>query len=122
MHVILLLLALPLLPSAWTLTQHGWLAPAPQLKSGISESELQKKYSQLFWIDARENPRPLSGTRSGALPLHEKNWDTQLPLLFQAWDGQTPLVVFCDPGCDNSRRVARKLRELGLDPVLELAP
>ncbi len=75
----------------------------------------------VVWIDARTEADFREGHVPGALLLNEENWGD---LVFEHQDRLQaamgrPVVVYCDgTGCDRSRGVAEKLRQLmGLEPV-----
>jgi rhodanese-related sulfurtransferase len=114
---VLLLLLLPALPGGWLLARAGWVPPDVRTGAGLVETALRERYPQILWIDARERPGRAEGGVPGALPLHVKRWEAELPAVLERWDGESALVVFCDPGCSNSQKVARKLQEIGLGPV-----
>lgn len=77
-----------------------------------------------LWVDARRESDYRSGHAPGAILLNEEGWGDQLFThqdRLQAAMGQ-PVVVYCDgSGCERSRHVAERLRELlGLEPVYVL--
>lgn len=89
--------------------------------SVIEAKQLMADGDELLWIDARGNEAYKEGHYPGAILLNTDNWGD---LMFQNLDrlqsamGE-PVVVYCDgKGCDKSKEVAERLRELlGLDPV-----
>lgn len=79
---------------------------------------------EVVWIDARPAAQYAKEHRPGAILLNEENWGD---LVFAVQDELSaaigkPVVVYCDGrGCEKSRHIAERLRQLiGLDPVYVL--
>ncbi len=83
----------------------------------VSLAQARAWGDRVLWIDALSSRR--TGTRiPGALPLTESGWEIQLPEVLRAWKAGRPIMVICGgPGCEAGRRVAERLRRLGLRPV-----
>jgi rhodanese-related sulfurtransferase len=76
---------------------------------------------QPLWIDARSREDYDAGHIGGAVPLNEQEWDCMLAGVFEVWKPDRPIIVYCSAGCDESERVAFRLRDLGMEPVYFLS-
>ncbi len=102
---------------AWFLTEttDPWEIRIDQV-AGLGE--------EVVWIDARSAAEHEKGHVPGSLLLNEDNWGDRV---FELQDELSaamgkPVVVYCDgSGCEKSRHIAERLRQLvGLDPVYVL--
>lgn len=79
---------------------------------------------EVLWIDARKDEDFEKGHLDGAVSLNEEHWGDRLfDLQDQLQEAMgKPVVVYCDgSGCERSRHVAERLRELlGMEPVYVL--
>ncbi|MCB1089994.1 MAG: rhodanese-like domain-containing protein [Verrucomicrobiae bacterium] len=103
---------------AWYLT-----APADD-RWDLAVAQVPSLGPEVLWIDARKDEDFEKGHLDGAVSLNEENWGDRLFDLqdrLQEAMGK-PVVVYCDgSGCERSRHVAERLRELfGMEPVYVL--
>ena len=73
--------------------------------------------SNPLWIDARPQAEYAREHVPGALNLNDENWDHALAQVFDIWHPPRPIVVYCSEGCSAAAQVARKLTEIGIEPV-----
>lgn len=90
----------------------------------IRPEQLASLEGEIVWVDARASTEFEKGHIAGALMLNEDDWGNQV---FENQDSLSaamgkPVVVYCDgSGCEKSRVIAERLRQLvGLDPVYVL--
>jgi len=102
---------------AWFLTETAdrWDLPVEEVV-GLGDD--------ILWIDARKESEFAAGHFPGAILLNDERWGD---LLFEHQDRLQaavgkPVVIYCDgSGCERSRHVAERLRELlGMEPVYVL--
>ena len=74
----------------------------------------------IVWVDARSQADFDSGHITGAVLLNEQEWDPLLSGVFEMWQPDKPIVVYCSAGCESSRKIADRLRDLGMEPVYYL--
>jgi len=84
----------------------------------VGDSRLSGK--EVVWVDARSEEAYKDGHIPGAVLLNHDGWDTMLGNLFEAWKPDRTIVVYCSEGCQASREVANRIRNLGLEPVYVL--
>ena len=124
----LILLAISLLIAVGAVWLHPRVPAWYQASSGDRWDLRPEQVSELgdgvVWIDARSAADFDAGHVPGAILLNEENWGE---LAFDQQDRLQeamgkPVVVYCDgSGCERSRRIAERLRELiGLQPVYVL--
>jgi rhodanese-related sulfurtransferase len=128
LHQALILLAL----SAGVAAATAWLHPrAPSwfLTEATDRWDLPAEGAaalgdDILWIDSRKESEFAAGHFPGAILLNEERWGD---LLFEHQDRLQaavgkPVVVYCDgSGCERSRQIAERLRELlGMEPVYVL--
>lgn len=101
-----------------------WIHPARKelfLLASIPKLSLEK-ISRLdgnrIWIDAR----PLSDFEKdhvpGALSLEDLRFEQGIDAVLEVWRPGTPLIVYCSSNaCNESTKVALRLKDFGLTPV-----
>lgn len=118
---LLQLAVLLLVPAVLALGQ--WLIVRPGLEAQEVAADrvtvAQAREMDPIWIDARSAVRYREGHIPGALPLTLTDWETQLAAVVEAWTPEQAIVVYCGGvGCDDSSRVAERLRrDLGAEDV-----
>jgi len=71
-----------------------------------------------LWLDARTQKDYDKKHVPGSLLMTFEDWEGSLARLFEVFDPEMTIVVYCGPGCDSSKAVAKRLREeLGVDTV-----
>ena len=71
----------------------------------------------VVWIDARPRAEFEAGHVPGAVLLNEDSFDALLPGLLAQWQPGRPVVVYCSASCESSRRIALRLRVVGIEDV-----
>lgn len=74
-------------------------------------------HHDVLWLDARSEEDFIKGHVTDALLLNEKDWDEKIGGVFENWQPERPIVVYCNAGCESSRKVSDRLRDMGLEPV-----
>lgn len=93
--------------------------PAPAGEGEITLSAA-RDWKSALWIDARPAADFTREHVPGALSLNEDEWDAHIGEVILRANGSVPIVVYCDASCHASAHVARRLREMGLQPVYVL--
>lgn len=110
------LMLVALVPAIWC-----WLRIKPVEEAlqpyEITISDPRLSTWQPLWIDARSRENYNAGHIHGAILLNEQGWDGMLSKVFEAWKPDRPIIVYCTAGCEESAKVALRLRDLGLEPV-----
>ena len=108
-----------LVPAIWC-----WLKTKPTEETlqpyEITISDPRLSTWQPLWIDARSKEDYNAGHINGAVLLNEQGWDGMVPKVFETWKPDRPIIVYCGAGCEESIKVALRLRDLGLEPVYYL--
>lgn len=119
-HVLILVLPVPL-----ALLTAALQPPPVEIREpvdgvvGVSEAATWE--TEPLWIDARSTSAYQAGHIPGATLLNESDWSALVPGVLRHWRPGRPVVVYCgDAGCQASEAVARRLRELGIEPVYVL--
>ena len=102
----LALFLLPLLPAVFMVDK----PPPDPFKKTVGDFAGQ----DVLWIDARTRKEYEQKHIPHAVLLNGAEWEAGLARLFEVFDGTKPIVVYCGPGCTDSRSTAKRLRdELG---------
>ena len=110
------LLLLALVPAAWCCFKTKPVEETLQpYEVRIDDPRLSRW--QTLWIDARSHEDYDAGHIDGAVLLNEEGWDKMLADVFQVWKPERPIIVYCSAGCEESAKIALRLRDLGLEPV-----
>jgi rhodanese-related sulfurtransferase len=113
-----LLLSVAAVPAVAQLVWHGWRIPAASPHT-VSVAELAGK-GAVLWVDAREESLFKEQHVPGAINLNQNNWERELAKLFEQFAPGQTVVVYCSAACQESERIATRIRELGIEPVLVL--
>lgn len=108
----LALVAVSVFAAGLSVAARGW-PPAPA--AGVIAPPAMEPGAVL--VDARAAARYEAGHYKGALRVAKDNWDAGLEALFAKWQPGRPVVVYCDPDCHSAPEIARRLQELGVEPV-----
>jgi rhodanese-related sulfurtransferase len=101
-----------------------WIHPARKnlfLLASIPRLSLEK-LSRLdgnqIWIDARPRSEFENEHIPGAYSLEESRFEEGIDAVLKVWKPGVPLIVYCSSNsCNDSTKVALRLRDFGLDPV-----
>ena len=105
-----------LAPASWCWLHTNSVAEALQPYEVTSQDPRLPGWNPL-WIDTRAREDYDGGHIDGAVLLNEEKWDGMLADVFAIWKPDRPIVVYCSAGCEQSEKVALRLRDLGLEPV-----
>jgi rhodanese-related sulfurtransferase len=115
----MVLILMALVPASWYWLKTGSAdeALAPY-EVAIDDPRVEAWHP--LWIDARARGDYDIGHVTGAISLTEDGWDQMLPAVFEAWKPDRAIIVYCSADCEESEKVAMRLRDLGMDPVYYL--
>ncbi len=106
------LVAISVCAAGLSVAARGW-PPVPAV--GVFAPPVLEPNAVL--VDARSAARFEAGHYDGAIRVAQDNWDAGLEAFFAMWEPGRPVVVYCDPGCHSAPEIARRLREVGVEPV-----
>jgi len=79
------------------------------------------KEKKILWVDARSQEEYDREHIPGAVLLNEDAWDELVEGALRDWIPGQPIVVYCSKrDCQQSQKVAARLREVGVSPVYVL--
>jgi len=115
---VLLLLLLPAVPA---LGAYLMLSPPSPLAGGeLTLHQVEALGKEIVWVDARDRDHFEGPHIPKAIWMNPVDMDTGLEGLFDAFSEEKIIVVYCEPDCHASHKVAGRIRELGLEPVYVL--
>ncbi len=119
--VLCLVALVPAFFSAWLHPKKPSWNPNVLAEGEVTLSTVLSWKENVFWVDARASDIFEKDHIPGAQLLNEDDWDRLVPPVLQSWNPGQPVVVYCNSQqCQASHQVAKRLRELGLNPVYVL--
>lgn len=113
---VLILATIPALVSLCLYGRHPWGKKSNSVK--VVTLTQVSTYGNVLWVDARSRAEYDREHIPGGLLLNEEEWDALLPPLLDQWQPEQWIVIYCDSKqCHNSKSLALRLREAGLENV-----
>lgn len=75
---------------------------------------------EIVWVDARDKDHFEVEHVPRAIMINSENIDVGMEHLFNRFSEGKVIIVYCEPDCYASHKVANRARELGLAPVYVL--
>ncbi len=115
---ICLLALLPAVGAAFFHPQRPSWNPESVKEGEVLLSEALKQGDRILWVDARSSKDYEADHIPEAVNLNETEWEGGQMRVFEAWKPDQIVVVYCSSvGCQESYRVAQRLRDAGLPAV-----